>query len=125
NAMPGDPLYTVKRGAESARLALAGSDTGRGQLYLEFARNRMSEAQSIGPGGAGLSGMLDDMDTETRNGVRLLTDGAMDRHDPTGLDIIDEFVHRQRADLAGLGESQRVLQSLALLDRIAQRSGQV
>src|SRR5207245_7569974 len=68
NAMPGDPLYGVKRSTESARLALAGSDISRGQLYLEFARNRLAEAQAIGPNGAGLSGMLDDMDAETRDG---------------------------------------------------------
>jgi len=122
NAMPGDPLYSVKRSTESARLALAGSDVGRGQLYLEFARNRLAEAQSMGPHGADLSGMLDDMDADTRNGVRLLTSAAMDKHDRTGLDVIDAFVPQQRADLTALGNSARIRQSQALLDQIARRS---
>jgi uncharacterized protein DUF5667 len=125
SAMPGDPLYSVKRSTESARLALAGSDLGRGQLYLEFARNRAAEAHESGARGTGLSGMLDDMDAETRDGVRLLTTAAVDRHDRTGLDLIDAFVPQQRADLTRLGDSARVRQSLALLDQIAARSAQL
>jgi hypothetical protein len=125
NAMPGDPLYTVKRSTESARLALAGSDIGRGQLYLEFARNRLAEAQSVGPHGAGLPGMLDDMDTETRDGARLLTMAALDKHDRTGLDVVDSFVHQQRNELARLGDTNRIRQSVALLDQIGLRSAQL
>jgi hypothetical protein len=125
DAMPGDPLYSVKRGAESARLALAGSDLRKGQLFLDFARNRMAEAQSMGAHGPGLSRTLEDMDTETRDGVRLLTQGALDQHDRTGLDLVDEFVHRQRTDLTGLGGSARIRESLALLDRVAARSAQL
>jgi Domain of unknown function (DUF5667) len=125
SAMPGDPLYSVKRSTESARLTLAGSDLGRGQLYLEFARNRAAEAHESGVRDTGLSGMLDDMDAETRDGVRLLTAAALDRHDRTGLDLIDAFVPRQRADLTRLGDSVRVRRSLALLDQIAARSAQL
>jgi hypothetical protein len=110
NAMPGDPLYSVKRSTESAQLALAGSDVARGQLYLEFARNRLAEGQ------------FDDMDADSRSAVRLLTAAAVDRHDRTGLDMIDAFVPRQRADLRRLGDSARIRQSLALLDQIAARS---
>jgi hypothetical protein len=110
NAMPGDPLYSVKRSTESARLALAGSDVGKGQLYLEFARNRLAE------------GRFDEMDADSRDAVRLLTAAAVDRHDRTGLDMIDAFVPRQRADLRKLGDSARIRQSLALLDQIAARS---
>jgi uncharacterized protein DUF5667 len=125
NAMPGDPLYSVKRSTESARLALAGTDVGRGQLYLEFARNRVAEAQTMGTRAQGLSAMLDDMDEESRDGVRLLTQAAIDRHDRTGLDLIDAFVPQQRADLTKLGDSARIRQSLALLDQIAARSAQL
>ena len=69
DAMPGDALYGVKRSTESARLALAGSDRGRGELRLDFARLRLDEAQSVRATGAVLAGMLDDMDNETRGGV--------------------------------------------------------
>ena len=48
DAMPGDTLYGVKRSAEQAQLALAGSDVSRGQLNLEFARKRLAEAGALG-----------------------------------------------------------------------------
>jgi hypothetical protein len=120
--MPGDPLYSVKRSTESARLALAGSDVSRGQLYLGFARNRLAEAHSTGARGQVLGGMLDDMDNETRNGTRLLTSAALNHRDRGALDLIDEFVRGQRTSLTTLGDSERVLRSLSLLDRIALRS---
>ncbi|OLB74381.1 MAG: hypothetical protein AUI14_23705 [Actinobacteria bacterium 13_2_20CM_2_71_6] len=122
DAMPGDALYSVKRSTESARLALAGSDASRGQLHLEFARNRLAEVQSVGAKGAVLDGMLNDMDNDTRAGVKLLTAAAADRRDRTPLDVIDAFVRGQRAGLARIGDSARVLQSLGLLDRVAVRS---
>jgi hypothetical protein len=46
DAMPGDALYGVKRSTERAQLALASSNISRGQLYLYFARTRMTEAGS-------------------------------------------------------------------------------
>src|SRR5947207_872973 len=122
DAMPGDALYGMKRSTESARLALAGSDVSRGQLYLDFARNRLDEAESVGGGGTGLATMLDDMDNETRAGTRLLTTLAASRREHGPLDLIDGFVHTQQTRLIQLGDSARVLQSLALLDRIALRS---
>jgi hypothetical protein len=125
NALPGDPLYPVKRSTESARLTLASSDVERGQLYLDFARTRLTEAQSLGGHRPGLSGTLDEMDSETRAGVKLLTQTAQERHDRIGLDVIDAFLARQRAGLDRLGDSVRLRQSLALLDEIAQRSRQV
>ena len=66
--------------------------------------------------------MLDDMDNETRNGTRLLTSAALNHRDRGALDLIDEFVRGQRANLTTLGDSERVLRSLSLLDRIALRS---
>ncbi len=125
NAMPGDPLYSVKRSTESARLALSDPGVGRGKLYLEFARNRMAEAQAMGTHDPGLTATLDDMDAESRDGVRLLTQSSLNQHDRTGLDLIDAFVPQQRADLQRLGDSARIRQSLALLDQIAARSAQL
>lgn len=122
NAMPGDPLYGVKRSTESARLALAGSEVSRGQLHLGFARNRLVEAHSTGARGGVLASMLDDVDNETRAGVKPLTTAALSRHDRGALDVIDEFVRGQRTRLVQLGGSGRVQRSLALLDQVALRS---
>jgi hypothetical protein len=127
DAMPGDTLYSVKRSTEKAQLALAGSDTSRGQLYLEFARTRLDEAQAV-KDPTGLSSVLDDMDGETLEGVRLLTATAVNRKDTTALDAIDGFVTNQRGAAERLktgasGDARtRATKSVTLLDEIDRRS---
>src|SRR5215831_1945965 len=49
SALPGSPLYQVKRTNERAQLALAGSDVSRGKLYLDFAASRLNEAHQVSP----------------------------------------------------------------------------
>lgn len=126
DAVPGDALYGVKRSAERAQLALAGSEISRGQLYLEFAKTRVAEAIAVSDERDGLAGVLDDMDAETRDGVKLLTSAAVNRRDPVALDAVDRFVGAQRRSVAGLlhqsGTRDRVQESLALLDSVARRS---
>lgn len=128
DAIPGDPLYSMKRSTERAQLALAGSDISRGQLFLEFARTRLDEAQAVHNDAAGLTSVLDDMDGETQQGVKLLTTTAIDRRDGVALDSVDTFANTQRGALARLrdgvtGEGhQRTNASLTLLDEILRRS---
>ena len=129
NASPGDALYGVKRSTERAQLAMAGSDVTRGQLSLNFARNRLAEAAAMPGGAAGLGGVLNDMDADTRKGVKLLTTAAVARRDGKPLDTVDDFVARQRRTLspmlekAGPAGRQRTLNSLELLDAVHQRTG--
>jgi hypothetical protein len=128
DAMPGDPLYGVKRSTESAQLALTGSDADRGQAYLGFARNRALEASTVHGDTARLETTLGDMDSETIQGTRLLTAVALNQHDSTALDLVDDFVTSQRplVDrlLVGLsGPAQaRAEQSLNLLDQVGRRA---
>ncbi|MGH3646243.1 MAG: DUF5667 domain-containing protein [Micromonosporaceae bacterium] len=127
DAIPGDTLYPVKRQTERAQLALAGSDVNRGQLYLGFARTRLSEARAIVDNPEALDAALDDMDSDTRNGVRLLTGAAVDRRDPEVLGTVDSFVSGQRRKVIDLvtrldGTSRtRALSSLELLDSASDR----
>jgi hypothetical protein len=127
DAMPGDPLYGVKRGTENARLALAGSDLDRGQTYLGLARNRGTEAVGVRNNPNRLLPALSDMDDETVQGVRILTTAAVDHKDAAALGLVDDFVKVQRPVIAGLrtgltGPSyDRVQQSLDLLDRVGSR----
>jgi hypothetical protein len=127
DAVPGDALYGMKRSTERAQLALASSQTGRGELYLDFAKTRMNEAAAVRNGAPGLSGVLDDMDGETRQGVRLLATAAVDRRDPAALDVIEAFAGGQRRTLNDMlttltGDARiRTLTSLALLDQISHR----
>jgi hypothetical protein len=128
NALPGDALYGVKRSTERAQLALASSDVTRGQLYLDFANTRMAEATAVRGDPTGYPAVLDDMDADTRQGVKLLTTSAVFRRDPAALDAITSFVSVQRLDLGDLldrvspANRARTLDSLALLDTVAKRA---
>ncbi|MFF3851852.1 DUF5667 domain-containing protein [Micromonospora sp. NPDC002575] len=128
NAVPGDALYGMKRSTERAQLALASSDLSRGQLFLDFARTRLGEAAALRGDQLGFAAVLDDMDSDTRQGVRLLTTTAAQRSDPAGLESVNAFVTGQRRavgdllDGASRAERDRVRQSIALLDAIRKRS---
>jgi hypothetical protein len=128
NALPGDALYGMKRSTERAQLALASSDISRGQLFLDFARTRLDEAATVHGDRFGFSAVLDDMDADTRQGVRLLTTVAAQRSDPAALDAIDAFLTGQRRAVSGLldradhADRDRTRQSLALLDAVGRRA---
>ena len=128
DAMPGDPLYAMKRSTESAQLVLAGSDIDRGQAYLGFARTRAREAAVTRANPGKLIPVLSDLDEQTKSGVRLLTTAALSHRDPAILDAVDAFVADQRpvlTDLLGTVSQRdraRAQQSLDLLTQIAQRS---
>ncbi|MEU8182442.1 DUF5667 domain-containing protein [Micromonospora sp. NPDC049044] len=128
NAVPGDALYGMKRSTERAQLALASSDISRGQLFLDFARTRLGEAAELRGDRIGYSAVLDDMDADTRQGVRLLTTAAAQRADPGSLDTLNTFVTGQRRAVSGLLDGttridrERTQRSLRLLDSIRERS---
>ncbi|MER7459542.1 DUF5667 domain-containing protein [Micromonospora sp. NPDC126480] len=128
NAVPGDALYGMKRSTERAQLAFTSSDVSRGQLFLNFARTRLDEAAELRGDRTGYSGVLDDMDADTRQGVRLLTGAAAQRSDPAALDAVNAFVTAQREAVSALlddgtrAERDRTRRSLALLDDVRERS---
>jgi Domain of unknown function (DUF5667) len=128
DAMPGDPLYAMKRSTESAQLVLAGSDVDRGQAYLNFARTRAREAAATRADPGKLVPVLSDLDEQTTSGVRLLTAAALSHRDAGLLDPVDAFVADQRpvlTDLLGTVSTRdrpRAQQSLDLLTQITRRS---
>ena len=128
NASPGDALYGVKRSTERAQLAMAGSDVTRGQLSLDFARTRLAEAVAMPGNDAGFGGVLDDMDADTRKGVKLLTTSAVARKDSKPLSTIDTFAEQQRRTLTpalsrlSATNQERALTSIGLLDSVNKRA---
>jgi hypothetical protein len=128
NAAPGDALYGVKRSTERAQMALAGSDVTRGQLSLDFARTRLAEAAALDGDNPAFATVLQDMDNDTKQGVRLLTTSAVARKDKAPLDAIDVFVTAQRRtmnpllDKLSTGNNERALTSMSLLDDIDRRA---
>ena len=124
NALPGSPLYQVKRTNERAQLALAGSDASRGKLYLDFAGDRLREAALVDSGQLGQ--VLADMDDETKAGVALLN-GAASTGDADAMAAIRAFLDTQRGPLAALAVSTssanaRIRHSLDLLDQVKARA---
>src|SRR5690606_16283902 len=115
-------LYHLKITAEKAKLALAGSEEGRGELYLEFAADRLDEASRVRSGAAGLLGQ---MDSATVAGVQRIATSAVEHNDPTMLVPVTSFLDRQRAglsDLHLLGEDESArLASISLLDDVQRR----
>ncbi len=128
NAIPGDALYGVKRSTERAQLALASSDLSRGQLFLDFARTRLAEAKAVRGDSVGFTAVLNDMDADTRQGIKLLTASAVARRDTAVLDAIGSFLNSQRQQVTELltgasrAERERADGSLALLDSIRRRA---
>ncbi|MEU6216557.1 DUF5667 domain-containing protein [Streptomyces sp. NPDC047022] len=57
SALPGDSLYGLKRGIEDVKLGMADGDDDRGQIYLDQASTRLSEARRLME--RGRSGHLD------------------------------------------------------------------
>lgn len=130
NAVPGDALYGVKRSTERAQLALASSDLSKGQLFLDFARNRLNEARAVREGD-GFTSALNDMDANTTEGVRLLATTATQRHEAAALDAIDAFLKHQRTEVTDLlgtttdDRRERAMASVTLLLSVEKRSDEL
>lgn len=121
-SLPGDALYQVKRSSERAQLALAGSEEGRGHLYLQFAASRLDEAVKLR---AAPDDLLRDMDEATRQGVRRIAAAAVEQHEGSGLTFLLTFVSEQRtklASFAGTADQTSLNMSLGLLGEVETRA---
>ena len=100
--MPGDALYGLKRSQETAQLQLSGSPASKGQLYLDFAGKRLAEAQSDTGDPNGLNQLINQMDSDTLQGARLLFAAALASHDKAALQTVADFYARQKDQLGQL-----------------------
>ena len=100
NASPGDALYGVKRSTEKRT---AGDGRLRRHAGPAVAGLRPYPARRGGRDAGRttprFSGVLDDMDADTRQGVKLLTSSAVARKDTAPLTRVDGFVAGQRQTL--------------------------
>ncbi|HZF87175.1 DUF5667 domain-containing protein [Streptomyces sp.] len=74
DALPGDSLYGLKRGIEDFKLGLADEDDERGEMYLDRASTRLSEARRLMERGRG-----GHLDHESLGEIRRALSGM--RHD--------------------------------------------
>ena len=137
DALPGDALYTFKRTAESAELGLTFGDQPKALKHLEFAAARVSEIEVVadlaGAAGNWSAGQgkvlraLDDFDSDTTAGARLLTALAANGQ-PNSLSGLRSWVQQQNSRLESvrsalpLSTSARLDSTLRLLDRVVART---
>lgn len=134
SALPGDPLYGVKRSYEQIQIALASSGASKGRVYLQLAGVRLSEAEQVDSDNGLLTSTLNAMDNETKSGAALLFEQALAHQDSSALATVDAFTSAQAQELNNLldavstgqaavsGGRVRVLRSLVVLGAVEQRA---
>jgi hypothetical protein len=101
-AMPGDPLYGLKRSQEQAQLAMHNTPVSKGQYYLSLAGTRLDEAQREAQNPAQFTKLLAAMNSDTEAGVALLLGDALSNKDSTSIDAVNTFHDAQLARVDGL-----------------------
>ncbi len=111
SALPGDPLYQVKRGLEWVQVTTAGSDQDRGDVLLDQASERLSEAEQLAvsrpddPTTASLiADALADFESQATEGSDNLVDDY--RADGSASSIVEvrQFADESSSRLSNLGQ---------------------
>jgi Domain of unknown function (DUF5667) len=108
DSLPGDGLYPVKRVAESAGLALTFDDASRARRHLEIAAIRLSEVEQLArdaqaaPAPEVFTEAMDDFDTATDEGSRLMLASAETDQASTAADDLRDWATRQSERLTEL-----------------------
>ncbi|GAA3435036.1 DUF5667 domain-containing protein [Kutzneria kofuensis] len=127
DALPGDPLYAIKRSAESASFGLAFDDAAKARKHLEFASARIDEMEGMAARGGTPIGSyltaLTDFDTDAAAGSRLLT-VLSTNGDGSGLTYLRDWAKSQSQRLKTLRPSlpERADTSADLLTAITERA---
>jgi hypothetical protein len=123
-ALPGDPLYPVKRGIERAQTSLQVSEAGKGRQMLDQARGRLVEVRGLladdGPAGPPrVPSALDDFTVQAEQGADLLFESFREERDPASVTEVREFTADALEQLEALaatapGSSQADLRAAAV-----------
>ncbi len=129
DAVPGDPLYAIKRAAEAAGGIFASGDASRGQRDLDLAVTRLDEiermARSGSPDAALLQSSFQDFDAATSAGSRLVLSGADADHSTADLVTWSTQATARLSALHGAlpaSAQPDADDSLRLLDRVHRRA---
>ncbi|HEX4723257.1 MAG TPA: DUF5667 domain-containing protein [Pseudonocardiaceae bacterium] len=135
NALPGDPLYAVRRTVESATLGLTSGDDAKGRKHIEFAADRVGDIETLAgrypdpadsPVGDYLTAFAD-FDSDASAGTANLTGYATD-HGPGDLTLLRTWATQQAGRIQRVEPKlpaqarTRAAQSVTLLTRIGQRA---
>lgn len=103
DALPGDPLYGIKRAGESATLGLTFGQQAKAEKHLEFAGNRLNELARLKDSGGGsddyLTGLAD-FESDARAGVAQLTELAAQNGTPEQLTRLATWAQDRDTELA-------------------------
>ncbi|MBE8524617.1 hypothetical protein ILP97_45265 [Amycolatopsis sp. H6(2020)] len=106
SALPGDPLYGVKRAGESTALGLTFGDQEKARKHLEFATNRITELGELAAEDAGVADYrtaYDDFAADLRAGVAQMSAAATsDGGGTQALSDVRLWARNQAARLAAL-----------------------
>lgn len=106
DALPGDPLYGVKRAGESTTLGLTFGQQAKAEKHLEFADNRLNELARLNDSGGDsadyLTGLAD-FETDARAGVAQLTTLATESGSAAQLTRLTTWARERGAELATEG----------------------
>jgi hypothetical protein len=110
NSLPGEALYPIKRGIESAQVDLATSPSSRGDHLLDQAGDRLVEVQGLvaaGPatGAPRIPGTLDEFTEQAREGADLLLNSYADTKNPETVASVRDFAARDLTILKGLAQT--------------------
>lgn len=113
-ALPGESLYGVKRGIESAQVRLAADDSARGRALVAQASTRLTELEELTAGDAGdllVAGTLDTFTRQAGDGVHSLLTAyeatGSDRDAQDALDFTTTSMDRLEALQDQLPETAR------------------
>ncbi|MFD5824269.1 DUF5667 domain-containing protein [Lentzea sp. NPDC060358] len=104
DALPGDPLYGIKRTTEGASLGLTFDEESRALKHLEFAAARVTEMETLADRASDSSAQLtalSDLDTDAVEGARQLTTYAT-TSDETALPALRDWALDQYEKLGTL-----------------------
>lgn len=107
NALPGDPLYPIKRGLESAQISLNSSDSGKGQDLLRQASTRLSETEELienHEDSATIVGTLAEFQESAADGADLLFVSYQTNGDPEELTRLRTMLGSQLTKLDSLAD---------------------
>jgi hypothetical protein len=109
HSLPGEALYPIKRGIESAQVDLSTSPVGRGRHLLTQAGDRLDEVQGLvaaGPatGSPQIPGTLDEFTSQSRQGADLLLGSYAETKDPQAIATLRDFTAQDLTLLEGLAK---------------------
>lgn len=106
-AVPGDPLYGLKRGLESVASQVSITDDSRGRRDLSHALARLTEAEELtarnAPAGT-ISDTLHDFSTQAQSGADHLVASYQSRNDASAIQKIYAFTEDARTRLLDLSK---------------------